>query len=382
MSDVFFQPLDEARMKACVQAVAHEGFSVVVQCPQLTLLSYYGDVFLKHLREDLESGTIETYNPSDADALIENFNQIVSEMSMQEALQPGDLSAVKKVWVVKNAHVMQPHEVTLLAQLTQQFPGAKVRVILWMASSELNAGMLSAFGKKLMHWNIPLPTIVQTKTFSNLARAAGKEKELQPMLDQLKLIEHVPAALKTVKKSKSLSALGGITNKQENGLPSIIRKAIWCLLLLALLMGSAALVAWLNPDKLTWLQVEKPLPALTNENQALKAETLGIELPEAASEGLLWAEKLSGQGWLVLHGPFSGFAVAEQVKKAYPGLKNSQVVPVYKLNEPLASFVLATGPFEGLQEAEEFNKLSTLPNTGSVRTSRNLKSRLNPTVSP
>jgi len=202
------------------------------------------------------------------------------------------------------------------------------------------------------------------------------------MLDQLKLIEHVPAALKSVKKSKSSSALSRMTAKRQSALPASVRKAILTLLVIAMLMGSTILVVWLNPEKLTWLQIEKSSPTAPKESQEHKADALDIELPEAATAGQLWAENLSSQGWVVLHGPYSGFEAAEQVKKAYPGLKNSQVVPVYKLNEPLASFVLATGPFEGLQEAEEFNKLSTLPNTGSVRTSRNLKSRLNPTVSP
>jgi hypothetical protein len=107
-----------------------------------------------------------------------------------------------------------------------------------------------------------------------------------------------------------------------------------------------------------------------------------VELPEEAIEGKKWAEQLPSKKWLVLHGAYTSFAIAQQVKKAYPGLKYSRVVPVYKPNEPLASFVLASGPFEALQSAEEFTKLSTLPSPGTVRTERNLKSRLTPVARP
>lgn len=101
MSDIFFHPLDQARMQACVNGVAREGMCVVVNCPQTALLNYYGQLFLNHLREAMPNGIIESYNPSDADVLIENFNQLVSAMSVQEALKPGNLSDVTKVWVIK-----------------------------------------------------------------------------------------------------------------------------------------------------------------------------------------------------------------------------------------------------------------------------------------
>jgi hypothetical protein len=107
-----------------------------------------------------------------------------------------------------------------------------------------------------------------------------------------------------------------------------------------------------------------------------------LELPDEALAGKQWAEQLPAQKWLVLHGAYKSLAIAQQVKKAYPGLKNSRVVSVYRPNEPLAAFVLASGPFETLPLAEEFTKLSTLPNPGTVRTERNLKSRLNPTQEP
>ena len=103
MSDLFFRSLDQARMQACLKGIAREGMCVVVHCPQAALLNYYGHIFLNHLHEVMPSGTVESYSPSDSDVLIENFNQMVSEMSVQEALKPSNLSEVSKVWVIKNA---------------------------------------------------------------------------------------------------------------------------------------------------------------------------------------------------------------------------------------------------------------------------------------
>jgi hypothetical protein len=411
MTDLFFQPLDQARMQACVNGVAREGMCVVVYCPQTALLNYYGHIFLNHLHEVMPSGTIESYSPSDSDVLIENFNQMVSEMSVQEALKPGNLSEVNKVWVIKSAQNMDPHELELLGQLLQQFPGSKVRFILWMAETEPSASLLNALGAKMMRWNIALPNSDETQSFWNQARAAGVEEDVRPMLEQLKLLEYVPAALRAVKESKSS---GAALLKNKKSRLTTLQVALWSLLLVALLMGSTAVVAWLHPDAFAWLKnqssdsviveaetkidaptedppqpVQPPQttqttvaspPKLPEESKTLVAngEESLLELPDEALAGKRWAEQLPSPRWLVLHGAYKSLAIANQVKKAYPGLKNSRVVPVYKPNEPLASFVLASGPFEALQFAEEFTKLSTLPNPGTVRTDRNLKNRLNP----
>ena len=428
MTDLFFQPLDQARMQACVNGVAREGMCVVVHCPQTALLNYYGHIFLNHLHEAMPSGTIESYSPSDSDVLIENFNQMVSEISVQEALKPGNLSEVSKVWVIKNAQNMEAHELELLGQLLQQFPGSKIRFILWMAGNEPSASLLNALGKKMMRWNIALPDSTQTQTFWNQARATKQEEEVRPMLDQLRLMEHIPAALRSVRESKSAAATKA-KKKFKFTTPKI---AVAFLVGLALLTGSTVFVAWLNPEAFAWLKLgaesteakpnnqngssglaatetkaeastAKPKlspqptqpPQATQTAEALpsklpeealsevrKSDESAVELPDEALEGKKWAEQLPPQRWLVLHGAYKSFSIAKQVKKAYPGLKNSRVVPVYKPNEPLASFVLASGPFEALQSAEEFTKLSTLPSPGTVRTERNLKSRLTPVARP
>lgn len=428
MTDLFFQPLDQARMQACVNGVAREGMCVVVHCPQTALLNYYGHIFLNHLHEAMPSGTIESYSPSDSDVLIENFNQMVSEMSVQEALKPGNLSEVNKVWVIKNAQNMDPHELELLGQLLQQFPGSKVRFILWMAVTEPSASLLNVLGKKMMRWNIALPNSTQTQTFWNQARATRQEEDVRPMLDQLRLMEHIPAALRSVRESKSAAA----TKAKKKFKFTTPKVAVAFLVGLALLTGSTVFVAWLNPEAFAWLklgaesaeakpnnqngsselaatetkaeasttepaqepqptqpppstQTAESLPSKLPEegrSEVSKVDESAVELPDEALEGKKWAEQLPPQRWLVLHGAYKSFSIAKQVKKAYPGLKNSQVVPVYKPNEPLASFVLASGPFEALQSAEEFTKLSTLPNPGTVRTERNLKSRLTPGARP
>jgi hypothetical protein len=407
MSDLFFQPLDQARMQACVTGVAREGLCVVVHCPQTALLNYYGQIFLNHLREAMPNGALESYSPTDADVLIENFNQLVSEMSVQEALKAGSLSDVRKVWVLKNAHSMAPHEIELLGQLLQQFPGSKVRVILWMSGNEPSANILSALGKKVMRWNIALPDSAQTQTFWNHARAAGQEEDVRPMLDQLRLMEHVPAALRAVRESKS----AGVSKAKKKFKLATPKMAVGLLAGLALLMGSTVFVAWMQPEAFAWLKfgvertealaeptqptqaAQPPQAAQTEEashpklpeearSLASKIDESSVELPEEAIKGKKWAEQLPSKKWLVLHGAYTSFAIAQQVKKAYPGLKYSRVVPVYKPNEPLASFVLASGPFEALQSAEEFTKLSTLPSSGTVRTERNLKSRLTPVAKP
>ena len=259
MSDLFFQSLDQARMQACVKGIAREGMCVVVHCPQAALLNYYGHIFLNHLHEVMPSGTVESYSPSDSDVLIDNFNQLVSEMSVQEALKPGNLSEVSKVWVIKNAQDMASHELELLGQLLQQFPGSKVRFILWMAVTEPSASLLNALGAKMMRWHIALPTSAETQSFWSEARAAGKEEDVRPMLEELKLLDYVPANLRAVKASKSS---GAVNRKNKKSRLTVLQVALWSLLLMALLMGSTAMVAWLQPDAFAWLKNQNSDPVM------------------------------------------------------------------------------------------------------------------------
>jgi hypothetical protein len=291
-----------------------------------------------------------------------------------------------------------------------------------MSGTESSANILGALGKKVMRWQIELPNSSQTQTFWNQARAAGQEEDVRPMLDQLKLMEHVPAALRAVRDSNKAAP----TKAKKKFKLATPKMAVGFLVVLALLMGSTFFVAWLQPEAFAWLkfgaertearaeadakakeqkeasepaqapetaqvaqpaqpsqaaQTEEVLPSKLPEEASKVAES-SVELTEEALEGKKWAEQLPPKRWLVLHGAYKSFAIAQQVKKAYPGLKYSRVVPVYKPNEPLASFVLASGPFEALQSAEEFTKLSTLPSPGTVRTERNLQSRLTPVARP
>ena len=62
MSGIFFQPLDELRMHACVKGLSQEGMSLLVHCPQGALLGYYAEILMNSLREAMPRGTLESVN--------------------------------------------------------------------------------------------------------------------------------------------------------------------------------------------------------------------------------------------------------------------------------------------------------------------------------
>ncbi len=432
MSGIFFQPLDELRMHACVKGLSQEGMSLLVHCPQGALLGYYAEILMNSLREAMPRGTLESYFPTDADFLITSFNQMLAQMSVEDAMKPGDLGVVKKVWVVKDAHALELHELQLLGQLVEQFPGSHIRVILLIAGAQPDAAVVQAMGRRTMRWNIALPNAAQTKSFWTQAQAQGKIDALRPMLEQLKLMDHVPAAMQASKAAKN-----AVPNKKSAAKPgaksapgAAKTKIMWGLGLLVLLLACTAFVAWVQPaafgldallnegktsnsqpppepvsaavdtapapaqapaelekpDEVAQAKTESapspsPAPANTVVAKPTAAEDT-VELPEDALAGRRWAEALSIKKVVVLHGSYKTYAMAKQVKAAYPGMKASHIVPIYKPGEPLAYFVVATGPFASIAEADEFVQQSILPSPGTVRSNRNLQSRLTPNPRP
>ena len=440
MNEYFFQPLDRLRMDSCVNGLSREGMSLIVHCANAGLLSHYSDCLVERIRTLMPQSTLEAYFPTDAQALIDSFNKVLTGLSLNQAMKPADIGKVDRIWVVYDAQALPANELQLLGQLIQQFPGANIRTILMLTGPDPTENLISAMGRRIMRWNIALPNPEQAQALWLQAHSQGHEALLRPLFNQLKLMNHVPmaqrtgnATLSTKVLAKAQSQSSALKNfkfkdlfiifknlKSQYGnrfsMPKLSSKNWkWALAISSLFLFSTALTAWLQPeafgfgqgkksvpeavmspakdsDSVSASSTDKPLPPNQTVTEPPKPAISiksypplapppnGIELPGPAVQGQLWAQRLDPKSFFIQHGTFNIFNKAEQMQKLYAGLNDSHIVAAYRPGESLAYFVLVTGPHFSLPEANEFLKRKDIPSSSWIRSSQNLQDQLNPSI--
>jgi hypothetical protein len=88
---------------------------------------------------------------------------------------------------VHDAHRLPEAEIQLLARLIQNFPGANIRAILLMTGPTPQATALSAFGRKILRWDIETPSLAQAQAALELAQNEGRSLPVRQLLKRLDL---------------------------------------------------------------------------------------------------------------------------------------------------------------------------------------------------
>ncbi len=431
MTEYFFQPLDRLRMDSCVNGLSREGMSLIVHCPNSFLLSHYSDYLIARIRTLMPQSTVEAYFPTDAQALIDSFNKVLAGLSLDQAMKPHDIGKVDRIWVVYDAQALPANELQLLGQLIQQFPGANIRAILMLAGAEPTENLISAMGRRILRWNITLPNAEQAQAMWLQAHSQGHEALLRPIFTQLKLMSHVPMAqrqgnatlsTKVIAKAKSKSSafknfkFKSLTQQFKNWRAPLhlpmkfsAKNWKWIFSIMVLFAMSTGIMIWLQPQSFGFgkpkqsaaaaiapAAVSLPPPSTPVEQSvnksasdidksAIKYPPLlpppnGVELPAVAQEGQLWVQRQDPKLFLIQHGTFNMFGKAEQMQKLYAGLAESKIVAAYRPGESLAYFILVTGPYDTLLQANEFLKRKDIPNSSWIRANQNLQDQLNPSI--
>ena len=226
LSDIFFRAADRMRVEGCVNAVANEGLSLALSCVHEALLDHYVQQLLLRLRTSAPGHNVEVYFPTNTESLISRFNEVLASQSLRDATRNGGGKTSAQIWVVHDAQMLPEQELQLLARLIQNFPGANIRAILLMVGEAPSQESLSAFGRKLLRWEIEPPTEEQSQAALELARLQGQEdamtlllrrmararKPSASWLDEAVQAAHTPAAVAPV--SAPAKALAAATREE------------------------------------------------------------------------------------------------------------------------------------------------------------------------
>jgi hypothetical protein len=289
-----FRTADRMRIDGCANAVANEGLSLALHCPFEALLDHYMNLLLARVRQQAPEHRIEVYFPANADSLLSRFNEVLASQSLDQAIKPQASVNPAQIWIVHDAQSLPESEIQLLARLIQNFPGANIRAILLMSGDPKGQkSPLSAFGRKILRWDIEAPTEAQTQAALDQAREDGNynavqqliqriQRQQRPQLDPVMGKPDVPvkaAAEPAAPKSEApdsklqqqLNAFQqhGATALQSWRLPGVGQKGAWVWLrqntklalgiAFALLM-STLMMLWIQPEAFG-LKAAKPVAA-------------------------------------------------------------------------------------------------------------------------
>ncbi|MEK9812404.1 MAG: hypothetical protein VW440_05100 [Bordetella sp.] len=179
--DLFVRPDDKVRLDRMVRAVTDEQLSIALISHSDALLDHYGRLFAEQLRRTSRLA-VEIYSPDSTDALIDRFNRILASMSVSEALKTEGSMAPSRLLLVYDGRATGVREVQLLARLLKDFPGANTRVALLLHAHADAPKKVEAFGKRMVHWELSLPTATEKQDLLDRATAQGSLPEAQAFL--------------------------------------------------------------------------------------------------------------------------------------------------------------------------------------------------------
>lgn len=181
-----FRAADRMRIDGCANAVAHEGLSLALYCPYEALLDHYVNLLLARLRQQAPEHRVEVYFPANTDSLLGRFNEVLASQSLNQAVKATSTVNQAQIWLVHDAQTLPESEIQLLARLIQNFPGANIRAILLMSgNANAQKSPLSAFGRKILRWDIEAPTPEQAQAALEAARHEGNFTAAQQLIQRI-----------------------------------------------------------------------------------------------------------------------------------------------------------------------------------------------------
>ena len=413
--EIFFRATDRLQMGSCLAAVAKESKSVVMYSQSNELLDYYGASFLRRLKNELTTSDIEVFMPADSEAMLQRFNQLLSDLSLDVATKTRSGKPPEKVWVVHDANAMSAHELELLARLVQQFPGSGVSAVLMFSAETSSADTITRQNKQFVSWALEMPTAEQKLSTIQQARKSGHEEAAVQFFNRLTK-RPAKADVPSVRATESAAAAAAKASKPP-AKPAPAKKQssnaiLWALIVIAMLILSVGVAAWMNPDmaKQVWEQGSKllnakeepvkseepPGPPAALKEEAAKdeannpmpvpgapdaktlqagqvtessaptappapaaqpvkepvADKVITELPDTAVQGRLWLKGLPAESFVIQHKAYASVKDAQAAIKGKEWLVNARIVPVFADGKDEAMFGVVTGPFKSKERAK------------------------------
>jgi cell division septation protein DedD len=153
MTDIYQSPGDRLRFEILLKSLTEGSINLAVLSDHDMVLDYYGSLFEERLRAKGESH-IEWCSSTNSEKLVQKFNEILSEITLDQALEKDKKHAPRRFLLFRDSILMQDFELQLLARLVNGFPAGNISVILMINSAGTYQSKVDAFGKNLLKWEV------------------------------------------------------------------------------------------------------------------------------------------------------------------------------------------------------------------------------------
>ena len=153
MTDIYQSPGDRLRLEILLKSLTEGSINLAVMSQHDKVLDYYGSLFEERLRSKGETH-IEWCSSTNSELLVNKFNDILSEITLDQALEKDKKHAPRRFLLFRDSVLMQDFELQLLARLVNGFPAGNISVILLINSAGNYQSKVEAFGKNLIKWEV------------------------------------------------------------------------------------------------------------------------------------------------------------------------------------------------------------------------------------
>ena len=151
MTDFFQSPSDKLRLEMMLKSLSAGDLNLAILGDDEVALAFYARKIYEHLKSD-PNAQVDLCLSADAEKLVQRFNQILSELTLDEALDKSAKPPHKRFLIFPDTQFIQDFELQLLARLINGLPASNLFVVLIFNKREPFEKKLQSFGKNLVQW--------------------------------------------------------------------------------------------------------------------------------------------------------------------------------------------------------------------------------------
>jgi hypothetical protein len=181
--DIFFRVKDKKRLAEAVDAIVENDLGVALIGSNEVILDHYCRMLVTRMR-DVDRFQLEVFLPLTTESLLTRFNDMLTAITMEQAVRPPAPEQPVRLLVVNDARMVNDEQWSLLVRLLADFPGVNARLVLVINKSGWpgHEKLLYILGKKMHRWMIEAPAADEARALLDAAVERGYQAETEALL--------------------------------------------------------------------------------------------------------------------------------------------------------------------------------------------------------
>ena len=195
--EIFFRNADIIRFQRVFDAVVDDGRHFLMTSEFDGVVDHYGKMMLNRIK--MRSGlAVETFMPASTDALVNRFNELLDNLSVDEARGAVPSNTPGRIIVVNDPRAIDGESWPLLSRMINDFPGLNMRLVFLLDRiPSAVEKVLERFGSRLIRWEVNPPSSDEQLQLRKEGMQVGLEFQVERILSRINqtLSEHLEPSL-------------------------------------------------------------------------------------------------------------------------------------------------------------------------------------------